>query len=291
MTRLPSDGAKALAQYAFAWAKAKQTEEPVCRVRCVDGEDKLSIKFTLNGTERLMQRKQSESLASTLARLKKTLQGKKAKNSNQSEREIWLTKSDGTRISDESLNQEAWQKGHTLHVDDVRFVITRNRPCIDSLRVKQRAVKGFGIQPLVVKEFADTVVFRWFSASSPDAWKLVSSGAESYVPAESDVGNLLKFEAVPLSKGGSGEFEIGEIYCCELPGIVLPAPNLAMESGEREGLVKIMQAMLLCRRGSEGGGREGGGQCQAFQRPTTARAPPSPRTASPPNMCLSSRLS
>eukprot|EP00288_Rhodomonas_lens_P018868 CAMPEP_0177698978 /NCGR_PEP_ID=MMETSP0484_2-20121128/5338_1 /TAXON_ID=354590 /ORGANISM="Rhodomonas lens, Strain RHODO" /LENGTH=580 /DNA_ID=CAMNT_0019210125 /DNA_START=12 /DNA_END=1754 /DNA_ORIENTATION=+ len=241
---------------------ADVTDEHVCHVQCVAGEQNIVAKFVLNGTQRRLDRNQNETLAGTLARLRKTLAGAgKAKKSQlQPDQtvqtvEVHLSAADGSRISEETTNEEAWITGHKLQVNEMEFVCERNRPVIDLIHIKQNVIQGFAVQPLVNKSFADSVYFRW-SVEQGDTWQVVSE-QESFVPTSDCVGKRLKVEAVPVSTTETGELDIGRRVALELAEGVQAAPDLSVfkdrwrhvantnKDGERDNFLRVMSYNLL----------------------------------------------
>ncbi|KAL0180653.1 hypothetical protein M9458_023059, partial [Cirrhinus mrigala] len=105
-----------------------------CVVRCVPCESKLTISFSLDGSNKQMLREQTEPLGKVLTRIANSIiktqsKGKKCKpnKENSEPPEISLCVNE-QRVPEETVNADAWLDGAVLHVGDLKYKVELNPP-------------------------------------------------------------------------------------------------------------------------------------------------------------------
>ncbi|KAG2470443.1 PDE12 phosphodiesterase, partial [Polypterus senegalus] len=188
-------------------------------VRCVPSEPKLTISFTLDGSQRQMQRDQTEQLGRVLARIAtNATKGKsKAKKSKKNRCEqtaatetvVGLYYKDEA-VAEDAFNSEAWLDGSVLHVGERRYRVERNPPTFITVELPASLLAGFPVCPKVELEFGqlEHCAFQWFKEVRPnagvegpeDCW--VEAGNERvFIPRNLDIGLHIKLKCTP----GSGD--------------------------------------------------------------------------------------
>lgn len=160
------------------------TMEPAV-VRCLPGEPKLTISFTLDGSNKQMLRDQSEELGKVLARIangvaksqakaKKMRRNKgKQQQDGEVEEEQQLTAVkllyDGAEVADTVPNSEAWQDGAVLQVGDVQYSVLRNSPTFTLAELPVSMLAGYPVCPNLQVEFGNLhdCEFTWYKENSP----------------------------------------------------------------------------------------------------------------------------
>lgn len=165
------------------------THRLLCRmepavVRCLPGEPKLTISFTLDGSNKHMLRDQSEELGKVLARIangvaksqakaKKTRRNKGKQHQEEAE-EPQLTAVklfyDGTEVADSVPNSEAWREGAVLQVGDVRYSVLRNSPTFTLAELPVSMLAGYPVCPNLQVEFGNLhdCEFTWYKENTPN---------------------------------------------------------------------------------------------------------------------------
>ncbi|KAM9813588.1 2',5'-phosphodiesterase 12 [Neosynchiropus ocellatus] len=200
--------------------------EPVV-VRCSPGEPKLTISFRLDGSSKHMQRELDEPLSKALTRISNGIiknqgKAKKKKTKNEAEEPESPENStvklllDGSEVSGELPNSEAWQDGAVLQVGDQSFSVSRNPPTFTTAELPVSVLAGFPVCPKLEVEFGnlEDCEFTWFKEnfSRPDAgdgprhdspWTEVGR-SRVYVPSNQDIGHRLKLVCTAKDGGRTG---------------------------------------------------------------------------------------
>ena len=151
-------------------------------VRCLPGEPKLTISFTLDGSNKHMLRDQDEPLAKVLARISngiakgqgKAKKSKKHKSQQPSEAPqpaaVVKLFFGGDEVPDTALNSEAWRDGAVLQVGEVQYSVQRNSPTFTTAELPVSLLAGFPVCPKLEVEFGDLqeCEFTWFKETGPD---------------------------------------------------------------------------------------------------------------------------
>nr|XP_057910944.1 2',5'-phosphodiesterase 12 [Doryrhamphus excisus] len=199
-------------------------------VRCVPGEPKLTISFSLAGSQKHMLREQSEPLGKVLARIACNFtKGKAKKTKRNAEQQPAETSSelavvklflDGSEVEATVLNSEAWKDGAVLQVGDVKYLITRNAPTFTTAELPGSLLAGFPVCPKLEVEFGDLqdCEFMWFKEKVPNISVQASGDAAAeditwtevahtrvYVPSNQDIGCKLKLCCTPVDGRRSGQ--------------------------------------------------------------------------------------
>ncbi|KAG7494402.1 hypothetical protein JOB18_029796 [Solea senegalensis] len=193
-------------------------------VRCLPGEPKLTISFTLNGSNKHMLRDQDEPLGKALARIShnKAKKPKKLKGQQPCEApEPPAVKlyHGGDEVPDTVLNSEAWREGSVLQVGDVKFFVQRNAPTFTIAELPVSLLAGFPVCPKLEVEFGNLqdCEFTWYKEKAPDTspeaaeevtgqdpgWTQVGCG-RVHVPSNQDIGCRLKLRCTPKDGSRSG---------------------------------------------------------------------------------------
>ncbi|XP_029456791.1 2',5'-phosphodiesterase 12 [Rhinatrema bivittatum] len=200
-------------------------------VRCVPSESKLSISFILDGSQKHMQRDQSEQLGRVLARIaNNAVKGQtKVKKSKKNKIEQAATAEPLVRLSykdeavaEDVINADAWQDGAVLQVGDVKYLVERNPPTFKDVELPRYIMAGFPICAKLQIEFGELEKsdFQWYkqakasAAAAPavveSSW--VEAGNERvFTPSNSDIGLKLKLRCRPGNSqryGAARELEI-----------------------------------------------------------------------------------
>lgn len=155
--------------------------EPVT-VRCLPGEPKLTISFSLDGSHKHMLRDQDEALAKVLARISNSItkgQGKAKKSKKNRAQQPCETPEqptvvklyyDGAEVADTVLNSAAWQDGAVLQVGDVKYSVQRNAPTFTTAELPVSILAGFPVCPKLEVEFGNLqdCEFTWFKENTPN---------------------------------------------------------------------------------------------------------------------------
>ncbi|XP_072237598.1 2',5'-phosphodiesterase 12 [Leuresthes tenuis] len=199
-------------------------------VRCLPGQPKLTISFSLDGSHKNMLRDQDEALGKVLARISNSIaknQGKAKKSKkNRSQQPCEAAESavvklfvGGDEVPDTLPNSEAWQDGAVLQVGDVQYTVQRNAPTFTTAELPVSLMAGFPVCPKLEVEFGNLqdCEFTWFKenapSTSPEAaeeapdrdcgWTQV--GRERvHVPSNQDIGYRLKLSCTPKDGSRSG---------------------------------------------------------------------------------------
>nr|XP_019952499.1 PREDICTED: 2',5'-phosphodiesterase 12 [Paralichthys olivaceus] len=200
-------------------------------VRCLPGEPKLTISFTLDGSNKHMLRDQNEPLAKVLARISNGLakgQGKAKKSKKHKSQQpseapqpsaVVKLFYGGDEVPDTVLNSEAWRDGAVLQVGDVKYSVQRNSPTFTTAELPVSLMAGFPVCPKLEVEFGDLqeCEFTWFKETGPDtspkvageveglesSWTQVGCG-RVHIPSNKDIGCRLKLRCTPKDGSRSG---------------------------------------------------------------------------------------
>lgn len=179
-------------------------------VRCVPSESKLTISFTLDGSQKHMLRDQSEELGKVLARISngiikaqaKAKKSKKNKCNEPSEvvEPVVRLHYNGDYVANDVANFDAWQDGAVLHVSEVKYKIERNPPTFTIAELPVALLAGFPICPKLEIEFGDLnhCIFTWYKEQAPneDSWIETGTG-RVFTPSNVDIGLKIKFKCIP----------------------------------------------------------------------------------------------
>lgn len=206
-------------------------------VRCLPGEPKLTICFTLDGSHKNMLRDQSEELGKVLARIANNQaksQGKTKKmrrNRGKQQQEVMEEEEQeeqcvavklfygGAEVADTVPNSEAWRDGAVLQVGDVRYSVQRNSPTFTLAELPVSMMAGYPVCPNLQVEFGNLqdCEFIWYKENSPkpspedaaeasgqdSTWVEVGHG-RVHVPSNQDISHRLKLRCTPKDGGRSG---------------------------------------------------------------------------------------
>ncbi|XP_078399670.1 2',5'-phosphodiesterase 12 [Cetorhinus maximus] len=229
---LPSAGSQRLVARFPSGPVAMQTAV----VRCVPTETKLTISLRLgpgNGTQRHLQREQSESLRTALGRIAQNLlkaqakpgKGRKAAQAQAQASAPPVVLYQGEEpVPGDTSNAEAWQDGAVLQVGEARYRVERNPPTLTQLRLPSSLLAGFPVCPKVELEFGEAShsLFEWLREAD-GGWEAAASG-RVFTPSNSHIGLKLKLRcqpgdgrrfgaAVELESGGTVEAGPGACTC------------------------------------------------------------------------------
>lgn len=153
-------------------------------VRCLPGEPKLTISFTLDGSNKQMLRDQSEELGKVLARIangvaKSQAKAKKMKRNKgkQHQEEVEQPQLaavklfyDGIEVADTVPNSDAWQDGAVLQVGEVRYSVLRNSPTFTLAELPVSMLAGYPVCPNLQVEFGNLPdsEFTWYKENTPN---------------------------------------------------------------------------------------------------------------------------
>ncbi|XP_043107674.1 2',5'-phosphodiesterase 12 [Puntigrus tetrazona] len=197
-----------------------------CVVRCVPRESKLTISFSLNGSNKQMLREQAEPLGKALARIANSIvkgQNKAKKSKPNKEKscapadaekaEIALRVNDAP-VPEDTVNADAWLDGAVLHVGDFKYKVELNPPTFTVCELPTSIMAGFPVCPKLEMEFGDLrdSEFRWFKESSPnalvsgdgDCWKEAGRG-RVFTPSNLDIGLRVMLDCTPGNGSRLGE--------------------------------------------------------------------------------------
>lgn len=197
-------------------------------VRCVLGEQKLTISFRLDGSQRHMLRDQDEAVGKVLARISNNAakgRGKARKSKKSREEEPSQAPEPaavkllygGEEVPDTAVNAEAWRDGAVLLVGDVRYSVQRNAPTFTTAELPVSLLAGFPVCPKLELEFGNLqdCEFTWSKETGPNpsaetggtdphpSWIEVGSG-RVHVPSNQDIGCRLKLRCTPKDGARSG---------------------------------------------------------------------------------------
>lgn len=191
-------------------------------VRCVPCESKLTISFTLDGSNKHMLREQTEPLEKVLARISNSIikAQSKDKKSKRSRGEAAAEKPEiklcvnGEPVTSDTVNSDAWQDGAVLHVGEMTYKVERNPPTFTVSELPSSLMSGFPVCPKLEAEFGDVKdsVFRWFKENSPnshmsgeqDCWR--EAGDERvFTPSNLDIGLKVMLKCTPGNGSRFGE--------------------------------------------------------------------------------------
>ncbi|XP_053172250.1 2',5'-phosphodiesterase 12 [Scomber japonicus] len=199
-------------------------------VRCIPGEPKLTISFSLEGSYKQMLRDQGETLGKVLARIsngiikgqgkaKKSKKNKVQQPSEAAELVVVKLFHGGDEVADTALNSDAWQDGSVLQVGDVKYSVQRNPPTFTTAELPLSLLAGFPVCPKLEVEFGNLqdCEFTWYKENAPNkspeagaevagqasSWMEVGSG-RVHVPSNQDIGCRLKLCCTPKDGARSG---------------------------------------------------------------------------------------
>lgn len=199
-------------------------------VRCLPGEPKLTISFSLDGSHKHMMRDQDEPLGKALARIShglnksqgKAKKSKKKKGETPGEAPVLTAVKlyyNGEEVSGMSLNSEAWRDGAVLEVGDVEYSVHRNTPTLTNAELPASLLAEFPVCPNLEIEFGnlEDCEFTWYRENAPNTsteaavevegqdseWTQVGCG-RVHVPSIQDIGYRLKLRCTPKDGGRSG---------------------------------------------------------------------------------------
>ncbi|XP_035486039.2 2',5'-phosphodiesterase 12 [Scophthalmus maximus] len=205
-------------------------------VRCLPGEPKLTISFSVDGSHKHMLRDQDEPLGKALARIANNVakgqgKAKKAKKhkgqlpceapppQQQQQPAAVQLFFDGDEVPDTVANAEAWRDGAVLRVGRVQYAVLRNAPAFTAAELPASLLAGFPACPKLEVEFGnlDDCEFTWFKENAADTSPEDAGGVEGqdpgwtqvgcgrvHVPSNQDIGFRLKLRCTPRdgSRGG-----------------------------------------------------------------------------------------
>lgn len=198
-------------------------------VRAVPSEPKLSISLNLFGSQRQLQRDQTEPVGKALARISASATKSKKRKEPVPGPPVHLFYR-GQPVPEGLPNSEAWQDGAELVVERRTYRVERNPPMCHELELPRHVMAGFPLCPRLRMEFADPdrSLFVWYkqarAADSPDRqagpeWE--EAGRERvFSPEVGDIGLRLKLICTP----GDGE-RFGESREAEVGGPVEAGPG------------------------------------------------------------------
>ncbi|KAK2861675.1 hypothetical protein Q5P01_001208 [Channa striata] len=199
-------------------------------VRCLPGEPKLTISFSLDGSHKHLLRDQDEPLSKALARIsngaaksqgkaKKSKKNRGQQSCEASEPVVAKLYLDGDEVADTVQNSEAWQDGAVLQVGHVKYSVQRNPPTFTTAELPVSLLAGFPACPKLEVEFGnlEDSEFTWskenVTATSPEAageglgqetsWTQVGCG-RVHIPSNQDIGCRLKLLCIPKDRSRSG---------------------------------------------------------------------------------------
>ncbi|XP_039972368.1 2',5'-phosphodiesterase 12 [Xiphias gladius] len=200
-------------------------------VRCLPGEPKLTISFSLEGSHKHMLRDQDEPLGKVLARISNSIamgQGKAKKSKKNRVQQPCEAPEpaavklyyDGDEVPDTVLNSEAWRDGAVLQVGVVKFSVQRNAPTFTTAELPASLLAGFPACPKLELEFGNLqdCEFTWYKEKAPNTspeaagevpgqdpgWTQVGCG-RVHVPSNQDIGCRLKLRCTPKDGSRSGQ--------------------------------------------------------------------------------------
>ncbi|XP_060691588.1 2',5'-phosphodiesterase 12 isoform X1 [Hemiscyllium ocellatum] len=206
-------------------------------VRCVPTETKLTISLRLGpegGSQRHLQREQSESLQTALGRIahnlvkaqaKKTKRGRKEAASAQAPAQASappVTLYQGEQpVPGDTSNAEAWQDGAILQVGESRYRVERNPPSLTQLRLPTSILAGFPVCPKVEVEFGEAShsLFEWWLKEASGSWEPAANG-RVFTPTNGHIGLKLRLRCHP----GDGR-RFGAPVELESDGVVEAGPG------------------------------------------------------------------
>ncbi|XP_022103512.1 2',5'-phosphodiesterase 12-like [Acanthaster planci] len=150
-------------------------------VRCVEGDEFMSISYSYSDKQSNMLRSQMETAEKSLSRLAnnvRKLGRPKKKNkkmkceqtsdaTNQSAEDNYIVCSlfvNGSKVGSDVLNKDAWVEGAILHLGMAKYRVCRNMPTILSLKLPNCILVGCPIYPRVEFEFikTDACTYTWY---------------------------------------------------------------------------------------------------------------------------------
>lgn len=192
----------------------------IVNVRCVEGEDSMTICFVHEEKQRKMQRTKTEILGKTLTRIGLSASNKKKakksektamlKDNQQTKASLWYN---GRLVDENLVNKDAWQDGSVLRIGEQSYDVELNPPTIISLLLPTSFMSGFPIFPLIELDFAEKHLcsYNWFKSTSHSTseaavpttpsnciWQMAGSDF-CYTPTVLDIGCFLKLECTPAS--------------------------------------------------------------------------------------------
>ncbi|MBN3322203.1 PDE12 phosphodiesterase, partial [Atractosteus spatula] len=188
-------------------------------VRCVPWETKITISFTLDGSQKHMLRDQTEELGKALSRIANSVIKGQAKDKRSKKKKSELTEVQepvvklyymDDFVAEDALNADAWQDGAVLHVGDSRYKVERNPPAFITAELPKSLLAGFPVCTKLVIEFGELkhCQFTWYKEKAPNAEKdgvencWIEAGNERvFTPSNADIGLKLKLKCTP----GNGE--------------------------------------------------------------------------------------
>ncbi|KAG5835877.1 hypothetical protein ANANG_G00248660 [Anguilla anguilla] len=182
-------------------------------VRCVPWESKLTISFTLDGSQKHMLRDQTEELGKALGRISNSIikglgKARKSKKTEQTEvvEPVVRLYYNGDFVAEDALNADAWQDGAVLHVGDNKYKVERNPPSFTITELPGSVLAGFPVCPKLAIEFGELkhCIFKWYRESAPNSgsegreecWD-EAGGERVFTPSNSDIGLKLKLKCIP----------------------------------------------------------------------------------------------
>ncbi|XP_022597801.1 2',5'-phosphodiesterase 12 [Seriola dumerili] len=199
-------------------------------VRCLPGDPKLTISFSLEGSHKHMLRDQDEPLGKVLTRISNNAakgQGKAKKSKKHRGQQPCEAPEpaavklyyDGDEVPGTVLNSEAWRDGAVLQVGDVKFSVHRNVPTFTTAELPVSLLAGFPVCPKLEVEFGSLqdCELIWYKETAPNTrpeaaeevpgqdpgWTQVGCG-RVHVPSNQDIGCRLKLCCTPKDGSRSG---------------------------------------------------------------------------------------
>lgn len=149
-------------------------------MRCLPEEHKLTISFSLDGSQKHMLRDQDEPLGKVLARISNAIvksQGKAKKSKKNRVQEpsqspqspVVKLYFDGDEVPDTVSNSEAWQDRAVLQVGDVKYSVRRNPPTFTTAELPVSLLAGFPVCPKLEIEFGNLkdCELTWYKENEP----------------------------------------------------------------------------------------------------------------------------
>ncbi|XP_020393008.2 2',5'-phosphodiesterase 12 [Rhincodon typus] len=204
-------------------------------VRCVPTETKLTISLRLGpegGSQRHLQREQSESLQTALGRIAHNLVKAQAKKPRKGRKEAASAPLQASAlpvilyqgeqpVPGDTRNAEAWQDGAILQVGESRYRVERNPPTLTQLRLPTSILAGFPVCPKVEVEFGEAShsLFEWWLKEATGSWEPAANG-RIFTPSNSHIGLKLKLRCQP-----GDERRFGAPVELESAGVVEAGPG------------------------------------------------------------------
>ena len=119
---------------------------------------------------------------------------------------VVLYDASGREVDKTLRNSEAWSQHGTLRINNLTYTIEVNPPIISKLKLPDKLLSGFFLQPSLCSEDAELSEcdFVWYRVEKGKADVLVSEGIR-YIPTDEDIGRHLKLMVIPRNGDRCGE--------------------------------------------------------------------------------------